>query len=271
MLAVYNASGFVGVARAARVRRPHEDYLRPMLACAVLTLALAALLALATSLPVAVIGLVTLGGPAGVGSLAAVRAAQVLRARRPSDVINTRAIMSFAWVAGPPLATPSSGRSATARSCGRSRPWPPSTSRRRPRCSPSGPAGHASAPEPTDAADGEADVPGGRRADRRRLRRPAGHQQRRRGDHEPVRHRDARPRRDLGRDRARGRRGAGDPRPAADRAAEPPVLQPRADRFGVRRRDRVLRRHGRRLRARPPDRPAGAQRLVLRRRRRRRG
>jgi SET family sugar efflux transporter-like MFS transporter len=39
-----------------------------MLLCGALTLALAALLAAATSLPVAVLGLVVLGGPAGVGS-----------------------------------------------------------------------------------------------------------------------------------------------------------------------------------------------------------
>ena len=39
-----------------------------MLACGVLTLALAVLLFITTSFPIAVIGLLVLGGPAGVGS-----------------------------------------------------------------------------------------------------------------------------------------------------------------------------------------------------------
>jgi MFS transporter, SET family, sugar efflux transporter len=81
-----------------------EDYLRPMLACGLLTLALAALLALTTSLPVAVIGLLVLGGPAGVGS-SLLFAHLRFSGATPSDVVNTRAIVSFAWVAGPPLAT----------------------------------------------------------------------------------------------------------------------------------------------------------------------
>ena len=80
-----------------------EDYLRPMLACGLLTLALAALLALTSSLPVAVIGLVVLGGPAGVG-VSLLFAHLKASGATPSDVVNTRAIFSFAWVAGPPLA-----------------------------------------------------------------------------------------------------------------------------------------------------------------------
>src|SRR4051794_12019052 len=75
-----------------------------MLGCGVLTLALAALLAATTSLPVAVIGLVVLGGPAGVGS-SLLFAHLKHSGASPSDVVNTRAIVSFAWVAGPPLAT----------------------------------------------------------------------------------------------------------------------------------------------------------------------
>ena len=80
------------------------DYLRPMLACAVLTVALAALLTAATSLPMAVVGLVVLGGPAGVGS-SLLYAHLRFSGASPADVVNTRAIVSFAWVAGPPLAT----------------------------------------------------------------------------------------------------------------------------------------------------------------------
>jgi MFS transporter, SET family, sugar efflux transporter len=61
-------------------------------------------LALATTLPVATIALVVIGGPAGVGSsmlFAHVRHSGA----RPSDIVNTRAVVSVAWVAGPPLAT----------------------------------------------------------------------------------------------------------------------------------------------------------------------
>ena len=75
-----------------------------MFACGLLTLALAALLVLSTSLPVAVIGLVVLGGPAGVGS-SLLYAHLRHSGASVSDVVNTRAIVSVAWVAGPPLAT----------------------------------------------------------------------------------------------------------------------------------------------------------------------
>jgi len=103
VLAVYNASGFVASLVLPAYADRHDDYLRPMLGCGVLTLALAALLAATTSLPVAVIGLVVLGGPAGVGS-SLLFAQLKYSGATPSDVVNTRAIVSFAWVAGPPLA-----------------------------------------------------------------------------------------------------------------------------------------------------------------------
>jgi hypothetical protein len=61
-------------------------------------------LLLSTSLPVAVIGLVVLGGPAGVGS-SLLYAHLRHSGASVSDVVNTRAIVSVAWVAGPPLAT----------------------------------------------------------------------------------------------------------------------------------------------------------------------
>jgi SET family sugar efflux transporter-like MFS transporter len=104
VLAVYNASGFVASLVLPAYADRREDYLRPMLACGVLTVALVALLAVATSLPVAVIGLVVLGGPAGVGS-SLLFAHLKYSGATPSDVVNTRAIVSVAWVAGPPLAT----------------------------------------------------------------------------------------------------------------------------------------------------------------------
>jgi MFS transporter, SET family, sugar efflux transporter len=79
-------------------------YLRVMLACGVLTVALAAVLAVVTSLPAAVLGLVVLGAPAGVGS-SLLFAHLKDSGASSSEVVNTRAIVSFAWVAGPPLAT----------------------------------------------------------------------------------------------------------------------------------------------------------------------
>jgi len=80
-----------------------DDYLRPMLACGMLTLALAVLLASTSSLVLAEAGLLVLGGPAGVGN--SLLFAQLRRSGAgASDVVNTRALVSFAWVAGPPLA-----------------------------------------------------------------------------------------------------------------------------------------------------------------------
>lgn len=104
VLAVYNASGFVAALVLPTYADRKGDYLRPMLACGLLTLALCALLLLSTSLPVAVIGLVVLGGPAGVGS-SLLYAHLRHSGASVSDVVNTRAIVSVAWVAGPPLAT----------------------------------------------------------------------------------------------------------------------------------------------------------------------
>jgi hypothetical protein len=104
VLAVYNASGFVASLVLPTYADRKGNYLWPMLACGVLTLALAVLLYFTTSLPIAVIGLLVLGGPAGVGS-SLLFAYLKYSGARPSDVVNTRAIVSVAWVAGPPLAT----------------------------------------------------------------------------------------------------------------------------------------------------------------------
>lgn len=104
VLAVYNASGFVASLLVPAYADRTGDYLRPLLACGALTLGLAGLLASTTSLPVAVVGLIALGGPAGVGS--SLLFAHLKHAgARPGDIVNTRAIVSVAWVAGPPLAT----------------------------------------------------------------------------------------------------------------------------------------------------------------------
>lgn len=103
-LALYNASALVATtvipARADRT----GQYLKPMLVSATLTILLSALLAITTSLPLAVAALIVLGGPAGVGStllFAHLRHAGATQ----GQIINTRALFSVAWVAGPPIAT----------------------------------------------------------------------------------------------------------------------------------------------------------------------
>ena len=103
-LAVYNASGFVAsVLVPAYADRRHE-YLRPMLVCGALTAGLAGVLALASSLPVALVGLIVFGGPAGVG-VSLLFAHLKHTGAVPSVMVNIRAVVSFAWVAGPPVAT----------------------------------------------------------------------------------------------------------------------------------------------------------------------
>ncbi len=103
-LAVYNAGGLVASLLVPAYADRNGDYRRPMLGCGVLTLALAGVLAATTALPVAVVALVLLGGPAGVGS-SLLFAHLRHSGAAPADVVRTRALVSFAWVAGPPLAT----------------------------------------------------------------------------------------------------------------------------------------------------------------------
>ena len=104
VLAIYNVSGFVATLILPAYADRRSDYLRPMLACGLLTLALAVLLAVTSSLPVAVIALVVFGGPAGVG-VSLLFAYLRHSGASAADVVNTRALVSVAWVAGPPLAT----------------------------------------------------------------------------------------------------------------------------------------------------------------------
>ena len=104
VLAIYNASGFVASLLLPAYADKKHDYLGPMLLCGALTLLLAVVLALVTSLSMATIALIVIGGPAGVGS-SMLYAHLRHSGARPADIVNTRAIVSVAWVAGPPLAT----------------------------------------------------------------------------------------------------------------------------------------------------------------------
>ena len=104
VLAIYNASGLIASLLIPAYADKRHDYLGPMLACGALTLVLALTLGIVTTLPLATVALVVIGGPAGVGS-SMLYAHLRHSGARPADVVNTRAIVSVAWVAGPPLAT----------------------------------------------------------------------------------------------------------------------------------------------------------------------
>jgi MFS transporter, SET family, sugar efflux transporter len=104
VLGIYNASGFVASLLLPAYADRKHDYLGPMLVCGALTLLLAVVLAFVTTLPIATIALIVIGGPAGVGS-SMLYAHLRHSGARPADIVNTRAIVSVAWVAGPPIAT----------------------------------------------------------------------------------------------------------------------------------------------------------------------
>ena len=103
-LMLYNISGFISTLVVPSRADRQGDYLRPLLWCGGLTIALATALALVMSLPMAVLALVALGGPAGVG-IGLLFAHQKHVGTSVSGIMKTRAIFSFAWVAGPPIAT----------------------------------------------------------------------------------------------------------------------------------------------------------------------
>ena len=104
VLAIYNASGFVASLVLPAYADRKSEYLATMLVCGALTLVLAIALALTTSLSVATILLVVIGGPAGIGG-SLLYAHLRHSGAPPAEIINTRAIVAVAWVAGPPLAT----------------------------------------------------------------------------------------------------------------------------------------------------------------------
>jgi len=104
VLSIYNASGFVASLVLPAYADRKGEYLRLMLVCGGLTALLALVLAMATTLPMAAVALVVIGGPAGVGS-SMLFAHLRHSGARTADIVNTRAIVSVAWVAGPPLAT----------------------------------------------------------------------------------------------------------------------------------------------------------------------
>lgn len=103
-LTAYNISGFVSTLIVPTRADRSGDYVRPMVVCGVLTVLLVTALALVTTLPLAVLALVALGGPAGVG-LGLLFAHQRVLGASVAQIMRTRAVFSFAWIAGPPVAT----------------------------------------------------------------------------------------------------------------------------------------------------------------------
>lgn len=107
-LGAYNVGGFLASLLIPVAADRRRDYLFPLLLCSVCGIALVAALALVPSLPFAIVALVLLGGPPGVGS--SLLFAELRHAgASPERVVRTRAIVSFAWVVGPLLATAVTG------------------------------------------------------------------------------------------------------------------------------------------------------------------
>jgi SET family sugar efflux transporter-like MFS transporter len=104
VLAIYNAGGFIASLVIPAWADRSRSYLHVMLGCGVLTIALAGALAAATALPLATVALVVLGGPAGLGTTMLYAHLRDAGAST-SSIVNTRAIVSVAWMGGPPLAT----------------------------------------------------------------------------------------------------------------------------------------------------------------------
>jgi SET family sugar efflux transporter-like MFS transporter len=108
ILGAYNVGGFIASLVIPSAADRTGDYLRPLLICGICGVAMVIVLAVTTSLPFVLLALVLFGGPPGVGST--LLFAQLRHdGASPSRVIRTRAIVSFAWVVGPPLATACTG------------------------------------------------------------------------------------------------------------------------------------------------------------------
>jgi SET family sugar efflux transporter-like MFS transporter len=107
-LGAYNIGGFIASLVIPTTADRTGDYLRPLVICGACGVAMVIVLAVTTALPLALLALVLLGGPPGVGST--LLFAQLRHdSASPTRVIRTRAIVSFAWVIGPPVATACTG------------------------------------------------------------------------------------------------------------------------------------------------------------------
>lgn len=103
-LGLYNVSGFVSSLVIPLLADRRRNYLTPIMWSGLATMPLMAVLGLTTNLIAAVAALIVFGGPASVGS--SLLFAHLRSTGFPQrSIINTRAVVSFAWVAGPPIAT----------------------------------------------------------------------------------------------------------------------------------------------------------------------
>src|SRR5699024_11709060 len=99
-LAVYNTGGLLASLLIPAWADRRRSYLPVLLGCGALTIALAGILAVLTSLPLATAALVVLGGPAGLGTtmlFAHLRDTGASTAK----IVNTPAIIAAAWMGGP--------------------------------------------------------------------------------------------------------------------------------------------------------------------------
>ncbi|WP_022908696.1 MFS transporter [Aestuariimicrobium kwangyangense] len=104
VLAISNAGGFVAAIVLPAWADRTRQYPRFLIAAVLCTLALVAVLASTTSLPVVVAALVVLGGPAGTGM--SMLYGHLRAAGTPArSIVHTRTMVSLAWIIGPPVAT----------------------------------------------------------------------------------------------------------------------------------------------------------------------
>lgn len=103
-LAIYNGACFAVSLIVPALADRKRQYLWPLLLASALTVVLVGALALVTSLPWATIALICFGAPAGVG-VSLIFALVATGGADTAEMMNIRAIYSFAWVVGPPICT----------------------------------------------------------------------------------------------------------------------------------------------------------------------
>lgn len=104
VLAISNAAGFVASTVIPAAADRHGKYVTGMVCSALCGVAFVAVLLATESLVVAAAGMALLGAPTSVG--ATLLFAQLRHAgAAPDALVRTRAVVSFAWVVGPPLST----------------------------------------------------------------------------------------------------------------------------------------------------------------------
>ncbi|MEL4504637.1 MFS transporter [Luteococcus sp. H138] len=104
VISAYQGAAFIAQLVVPGWADRRRDYLLPMVGAGVSTIALTIALWFATSLPLALVALLILGAPAGVGG--AMLFAELKHCgAQVHEVTSIRAVFSFAWMIGPPVAT----------------------------------------------------------------------------------------------------------------------------------------------------------------------